>query len=186
MPKADSTNSTATPVAPTRRLFLSTAATLAAGGAALTVTIPPALSAPAGTSEASPALRDAVVSLRESHDRLEAAKACFAADDLKMAEWRDHNPEPVGRRAQKRYWRKWRETQDATVSESWAAQLKAEKDFLNCQAAVANVAPRDENDLVLKAAVAGIYDKTKMASGFDVAIISYSVAWDLFKMRGPA
>jgi hypothetical protein len=54
MPKADSTNSTATPVAPTRRLFLSTAATLAAGGAALTVTIPPALSAPAGTSEASP------------------------------------------------------------------------------------------------------------------------------------
>jgi hypothetical protein len=43
MAQVDSENSTATPVAPTRRLFLSTAATLAAGGAALGLAIPPAL-----------------------------------------------------------------------------------------------------------------------------------------------
>jgi hypothetical protein len=34
--------------------------------------------------------------------------------------------------------------------------------------------------------VAAVYDNTKMASGFDVAIISYSVAWDPLKLRGPA
>jgi hypothetical protein len=43
MTQADSENTTAMPVAPTRRRFLSTAATLAAGGAALGLAIPPAL-----------------------------------------------------------------------------------------------------------------------------------------------
>jgi hypothetical protein len=43
MTQADSENSTAMPVDPTRRRFLSTAATLAAGSAALGLEIPPAL-----------------------------------------------------------------------------------------------------------------------------------------------
>jgi hypothetical protein len=55
---------------------------------------------------------------RVSHDRLEAAKARFTADDQKMAEWMDNNPEPAGKRAKKRHWRKWRETHDATVNDS--------------------------------------------------------------------
>jgi hypothetical protein len=111
-----STPPTNTPTS--RRSFLSTAAALAAGSAALAVAVPPAFGASAGTSKASPALHDAVVALRESHDRLEAAKARFTADDQKMAEWMDNNPEPAGKRAKKRHWRKWRETHDATVNDS--------------------------------------------------------------------
>jgi hypothetical protein len=52
--------------------------------------------------------------------------------------------------------------------------------------AVAKVTPRDENDLVLKAALAGVYDKERGHHGLNVAVISYSVAFDLIKMRMPA
>jgi hypothetical protein len=45
MAQVDSENSTAMPVDPTRRRFLSTTATLAAGGAALGLAIPPAAAA---------------------------------------------------------------------------------------------------------------------------------------------
>jgi hypothetical protein len=75
--------------------------------------------------------------------------------------------------------------QDATVAESWAAQLEAEKNFHGAQLAVANVTPRDEDDLVLKAAAAFIYDKVK-AGYASTAVISYSVALDLLKSRMPA
>jgi len=145
---------------------------VAAGGTVLalaTITPGPSTAAPASpldASKASPALRDAVVALRESHERLRLAKARFTADDLKMAEWHELNPEPTNRRARKRWRRKWQDMQDATVGESWAAQLEAEKDF--------------------KAAVAAVYDKEKGAYGLNVAVISYSVAFDLFKMRMPA
>ena len=192
MAQADFNNSTTAPVDPTRRHFLSQAAGVAAGGTVLalaTITPGPSTAAPAtplDASKASPALRDAVVALRESHERLEAAKARFTADDLKMAEWHELNPEPTNRRARKRWRRKWQDMQDATAGESWAAQLEAEKDFHACQMAVAKVTPRDENDLVLKAAVAAVYDKEKGAYGLNVAVISYSVAFDLFKMRMPA
>jgi hypothetical protein len=73
-----------------------------------------------------------------------------------------------------------------TVDESWAAQLAAETDFHAAQIAVAEVAPRDEHDLALKAAAACIFDKVKGAYGTSVAVISYSVAMDLLKMRMPA
>jgi hypothetical protein len=39
---------------------------------------------------------------------------------------------------------------------------------------------------MLKAAVAFVYDKVKGAYGLNVAVISYSVAFDLFQMRMPA
>jgi hypothetical protein len=128
-----------------------------------------------------------VIALRESHERLEAAKAKFTADDMKMFEWSELHLEPnaKNRRAQKKSWRRWRDMQDATVGESWAAQHEAEKEFNACQMAVAKVKPRDENDLVLKAAVASVYDKVKGAHGLNVAVISYSVAFDFFQMRRP-
>jgi hypothetical protein len=37
-----------------------------------------------------------------------------------------------------------------------------------------------------KAAVAATYDKERGIYGLAVGIISYSVAWDLFKLRMPA
>jgi hypothetical protein len=191
MAQATFNNSISAHAAPSRRHFLSQAAGVAAGGTVLalaTIAPGPSTAAPAsllGVSEASPALRDAVVALRESHERLEAAKARFTADDLKMFEWRELNPEPTNRRAQKRWRRKWRDTQDATAGESWAAQIEAEKDFNAHQMAVAQFTPRDENDLMLKAAVGVVYDKEKGAYGLNVAVISYSVAFDLIKMRMP-
>jgi hypothetical protein len=175
----------------TRRHFLSGAAGVAAGGTALALaTIPPApaAAAPASAldpSKASPALRTAVKALGESHDRLEAAKARFIADDAKLANWDSSHPKPSSKRGLKRWSRKWRENRDAVESESWAAQLAAEKDFQAAQLAVANVTPRDEDDLVLKAAAAFVYDRVKCGYG-SIAVISYSVALDLFKQRMPA
>jgi hypothetical protein len=184
-----STPPTNTPVDTTRRHFL-----LAVGGgtaAMLAATIPePATTAPAAAmsagpldaSKASPALRAAVRALDEANDRLTAAKARFDQADKNMAAWTEDNPEPAGKRAYKRWARRWRERQDAIVGESWDAQLEAERDFRTCQMAVAKVKPRDEEDLMCKAAVAAVYDKVKHASYGDVAVISYSVAWDLIKL----
>jgi len=83
-------------------------------------------------------------------------------------------------------WRKWREIKDATEGESWDAQMEAEREFRACQMAVAKVTPRDQKDLMLKAALAVVYDKVKHASSGDVAIISYSVALELINLRMPA
>ena len=82
-------------------------------------------------AKAGPELRTAVAALNESFDRLAAANAKFTADDLKMAEWSELHPEPnpKNKRAQKKYWRRWRDAREVTVDESWAAQMEAEKDF---------------------------------------------------------
>jgi hypothetical protein len=176
----------------TRRGFLSSAAGLAAGGTALalaTVTPLPAAAAPKALdgSKASPALRAAVRALDEVNDRLTAAKAKFDEADMKMAAWTEANPEPEGKRPLKRWSRRWREVHDATLGDTWDAQLALEKEYWTCQVAVANVTPRDEDDLMLKAAAACIYDKVQHAScGRDVAVISYSVAMDLLKQHMPA
>jgi hypothetical protein len=175
----------------TRRHFLSGAAGAAAGGTALALaTIAPATASaapasPLDPSKASPALRAAVQALDEANDRLTAAKARFIADDAKLADWDTGHPKPSSKRGLKRWYRKWRENRDAMVSESWAAQLAAEEDFKAAQLVVANVMPRDEDDLVLKAAAAFVYDRVKCGYG-SVAVISYSVALDLFKQRMPA
>jgi hypothetical protein len=66
-------------------------------------------------SKASPALRTAIAALNESFDRLEAARAVFTADDLRMAGWGEMHPEPKNRRA----------------------QIEAESDFRKTQVAVA-------------------------------------------------
>jgi hypothetical protein len=175
----------ARPMFPDRRGFLS----LVGASAAAAVIPQPALAdsrKPLDAAKASPALRAAVRALDDSNDRLTAAKARFEADDLKMVEWRELNPKPTNGRALKRWWRKWRDHHDATVCDSWDAQLEAERDFRTCQMAVAKVEPRDEDDLMLKAAAAAIYDKVKFASYGSSALISYSVVWDLLKQRMPA
>jgi hypothetical protein len=176
----------------TQRSFLSNAAGFAAGGTALalaTVTPMPAAAAPKGVPDgslASPALRAAVRALADANDRLALAKVQFEEADRKMEAWTEANPEPDGKRQLKRWCRRWREVKDATLGDSWDAQLEAEKDFRTCQMAVAKVTPRDEDDLMLKAAAAAIYDKVKHASYGDVAIISYSVVLNLFELRLPA
>jgi hypothetical protein len=190
--QANSNNSTTESAISTRRRFLSQAAGVAAGGTVLALaTIPPVARAAAPRealdgSKASPELRSAARALDEANDRLTAAKARFDEADRKMAAWTEANPEPEGKRPLKRWSRRWREVHDATLGDSWDAQLEAERDFRTCQMAVAKVTPRDEKDLMLKAALAAVYDKVKHASYGDVAIISYSVVMDLFALRMPA
>jgi hypothetical protein len=120
--------------------------------------------------------------LDEAHERLKAAKTRFVADDLKVAEWRDNNPEPLNGRARKRWVRKWREYQDATEGESWKAQLEAEENFRDAQMVVAKIDARDMDELTLKACLSGIYDKVQLACGSN-AVIGYSVALNLFSLQ---
>jgi hypothetical protein len=179
MSQADSINTTS------RRGFLARGAATVAGGAAMMAA--PAIANPTlDSTKASPALREAVVSLREADENLKAAKARFIADDAKVWEWADNNPEPLKGRAHKRWVRKWNEYRDATTTESWDAQLEAENTYREAQMAVARVKPRDADELALKAAVAGVYDKVQTSSYGTVGIISYSLAWDLFRLRMPS
>jgi len=94
MAQANSNNNITALVVPSRRLFLSQAAGLAAGGTVLAMAIKPAPAAAAmptdlalSAAKASPALRTAITTLNESSDRLKAAKVVFEADDLRMVEW---------------------------------------------------------------------------------------------------
>jgi hypothetical protein len=188
MSQADSKNITFAPVS-TRRRFLTHAASGVATASVLALAsagpLTAAKTAPARTeldaAKASPALGTAIAALNESFDRLEAARAVFTADDLRMAEWSEMHPEPKNRRALKKHWRKWREMQAATTSVSWKAQIEAETDFQKAQVAVANVAPRDHHDIMVKAATSLVYDRTEMVGHGMVAIIGYSVASDLLK-----
>jgi len=83
MAQVNSENSTSMPVDQTRRRFLSQAAGVAAGSAALAMaTIPPALATVASASpldptNASPELRAAARALDEARECLKAAKSRF-------------------------------------------------------------------------------------------------------------
>src|SRR5258707_6060786 len=112
MTQADSVLSTPptnTPVDPTRRRFLSTAASAATGGAVLalaTVQPAPATTAPAiplDAANASPGLRAATIALDEAHGRLKEARAAFDAADKLPEEWRRLNRKPTDRRAVKKW-----------------------------------------------------------------------------------
>jgi hypothetical protein len=140
MAQANSNHITVLPVDPTRRRFLLQAAGVTAGGSALALAIiPPAVAAPAGSldaSKVSAALRAAAQALDEAHERLKAAKARFVADDAALSDWTAAHPEPISKRALKKWYRKRRENRDAIVGKSWAAQLRAEDEFRTAQVAV--------------------------------------------------
>ena len=189
MARANENHTTVLPVDPTRRGFLLQTAGVTAGGSALAMAIiPPALAAPATSldaSSASPALRAAAQALDEAHERLKAAKARFIEADAKVAEWSANNPEPLNRRARKKWLRKWYAIHNsAEVQDSWAAQLEAEKEFRTAQVAVADIKPRDMNELTLKACLSGVYDRVEASRS--IAVIGYSVALDLVRLTIPA
>jgi hypothetical protein len=187
MAQVNSENSTSMPVVSTRRRFLSQTAGVAAGGAVLALAaIPPApaLAAPAVTldpANASPALRVATIALGAAHDRLEAAKARFDADDRKVAAWAEGNPKPSGKRAVKRWARRWNEYRDAVEGESWAQQCDAEEHFRGALMAVAMIDSRDMGELALKACLSSVYDGVRL-SWSSGAPIGFSVAIDLLAL----
>lgn len=167
---------------PSRRGFLA----LVGGSAAAvaTVSTQPSMAALAGlpdVSKASPAMKDAVIALRESHEALEAAQAAFAAADDKVTQWEAENPQPTSKRGKKRYWRKWSDYRNEVCDTAWHAQLDAEDDFKKAQGRVAKLQPANRDELYLMAAVAAIYDAAKLASGND-AIISYGFVLSYFRL----
>jgi hypothetical protein len=191
MARADSNNST---IDPSRRRFVTIAAAASAVSAtALAAAAMPvqqacaAFAAPEKTLDAtkgSPKLRAAVVDLRESHERLEAAKARFVADEAMVPDWDKVHPAPPNgsKRARKRWARKWRENRDAACREAWDEQLDAERHFREMQLALARVEPRDMADLELKAAAAFVFDKEGTCYG-QTAIVSYGAVLDFLRMR---
>jgi hypothetical protein len=184
MARTDSTNITSADTS--RRRFLaiiSTASAVGASSLALAAMPLPAPTLQCSTGKASPALREALIELDAAHTALEAAKARFLADDLKMVEWDKANPEPQGKRAKRRHVRKWNEVREATVRESWDAQLAAEDRFQYARVAVANAIPRDHHDLIVKAAASVAYDDVHTAGYLRNGLIAQSVTADFFKQN---
>jgi hypothetical protein len=157
----------------TRRLFLSSAAGLAAGGTALALAIPSASSASAAaqvlaqpdTAKASPELREAVSKLMDAHDELVVARARVVEADTKMDAWHDENPQPDGKRPYKRWARRSNDAWEEIMGGSLDAQREAEKLFRKARLAVAEIRPADMNDLALMAAAAGTYDEEFLTVG---------------------
>lgn len=174
----------------TRRNFLARAASVAAGCAVLTVAAvapAPAIAAPRPTpdgSKASPALKAAVQALDESHEALKVAKAAADADDRKVEAWQAANPTPTSKRGIKRWNRKLSAYQYEVTQDSWEAMIVAEGRFRAAQYNVAKIHPADVNELLLMAAVAGVYDKVRLTNG-TVAMISYQVALSCFAAWSP-
>ena len=170
----------------TRRLFLSSAAGLAAGGTALALAIPSASSASAAaqvlaqpdTANANLELREAVSKLMDAHDELVVARARVVEADTKMDAWHDENPQPDGKRPYKRWARRSNDAWEEIMGGSLDAQREAEKLFRKARLAVAEIRPADMNDLALMAAAAGTYDEEFLTVG-QSEMISYGVALGL-------
>jgi hypothetical protein len=144
----------------------------------------PTLVTPDAT-KARPVLREAVKKLADIHDELVAAKAWFDEADMKMAIWDNDNPQPIGKRAYKRWARRFHDAREEIVGESWDAQLDAERRFKDAQYAVAKIRPADMNELDLMATAAAIYDKEYLTVG-QQAMISYGVSLGLFGLMPKA
>lgn len=170
----------------TRRQFSKWLAASAGCGAAAALPATAAPVGPLGSSDARPELRDAARALDQAHERLKVAKTRFNADDLKLSDWRENNPEPLSKRGRKRWARRWREYQDATEGQSWRSQLEAERDFRAAQEAVAEIRPRDMRELALKACLSSVYDPVPLAGHLSgAAVIGFSVALDLACLMNP-
>jgi hypothetical protein len=83
-----------------------------------------------------------------------------------------------------RWARKWHDYRDATVFESWDAQIEAEEHFRAAQMAVAKIDARDMSEIALKASLSCVYDKVRLAGG-QSAVIGYSVALNLVSLANP-
>lgn len=113
-----------------------------------------------------------------------AAKARFTDADRKAWAWKDDHPEQTGKRARKRWARKFCDYREATHMDEWHAQLDAEKDFKQKQYAVAEYRPTDLNELGLMAAAAAVYDKTHLTYG-QTGVISFGVVPAYFRLCVP-
>jgi hypothetical protein len=140
MAQVDSKNTIAAPVDQTRRRFLSRRGRWERRSSA-------AAAAPVAMldgAKASPALSAAARALDDAGETWKIAKAAFDAEDLKAVEWREANPEPKNRRAQKKYWARWHKHHDRSgIHAKWEARLEAEKAFSAALVAVGRLAPRD-------------------------------------------
>jgi hypothetical protein len=176
------------PVNPTRRRFLTQAAGVAAGGAALAVaTVSPALAKATPASlqaiiDGFPALKDAALALDDANDVLIAARAAERAIDDKLERWAEGHPMPQKRRAYRR-WVGWchKVRAESGIVPARKAVIAALQVYQAAQIAVAKVKPRDLNELALKATISVAFEDGKTRHPI---IIGRSLAWDACRLAG--
>jgi hypothetical protein len=163
------TNTSAFPVDPTRRRFLTVAAvgsmvsagTLAA--AALTPNdVPQAVTTPSGTSP-SLELRAAMRRLAKAHDALISAKATAEEAEAMWMDWEAQNPQPASKRGTRKWIRRGSVYHANVTAPSWQTLMEAETAFAEAQTAVANVPIAGVADVQAMAACSIIYDHVELA-----------------------
>ncbi|MCK1682161.1 hypothetical protein IVA87_22765 [Bradyrhizobium sp. 147] len=209
MAQVDSENSTAMPVVSTRRHFLSQAAAVAAGSAALGAALPLSGSAagagqaPEGVAPllrrpmlamdgltASDELRSAFRELEDAHKTLKTAWVEYRRVVDLLREWEREHPFSGG--GSNRAFRKWERRYRKYLDEmNWGPVGKvyheARRDFEEAKIAAARVKVRDIDELALKACGVYVYEDVREGEhlrGIPPAI-AISVAVDLARMSLP-
>jgi hypothetical protein len=178
------TNTSALPVDPTRRRFLTVAAvgsmvgagTLAA--AALTPSVVPKAVASVGSS---PALRVAIVRLAKAHEALIGAQAINEEAEAIFEDWWAQNPKPSSKRAIRKWIKMTGAYHDLVAAPSWQAMITAETAFAEAQEAVANVPITGAGDVQALAASSVIYNEVEL-NRHNRAPIARVVAQEYFRL----
>ncbi|MCK1402765.1 hypothetical protein IVB45_22990 [Bradyrhizobium sp. 4] len=145
--------------------------------------------APIGAEDASSELRLAVLRLCETHDEMKRTSEALGEAAARRKEWMKKHPAPAGRAYRK--WERW----DERVSERLGVYVRyheyddAKRAFNLARVAVANIEARDQRELVLKCAVAAIYEDGKQEylrrAMEGCQVISVSATWDTARLLDP-
>ena len=161
------TNTSALPVDPTRRRFLTVAAVGSMAGAGTLAAaaftpndVPQAVTAPSGSS--SPALRAAVHRLTEAHRTLIGARAAEEEAYAMFEDWLAQNPEPKSKRGGRRWIKRMGAYEREVMAAEFQALIAAEQVFSEAQETVAAIPIAGPADLHAMAACSAIYDEVEL------------------------
>lgn len=109
-------------------------------------------------------MREAINALTEAHDELKAVDEIHHAAWEEFQDWCKKHPAPGHTAARAlRKWMRWEAKIYAQLAmeEKYDEHRKAQNSFNRARAAVANIKPRDQRELTLKACAASIYEDGK-------------------------
>lgn len=178
------TNTSALPVDPTRRRFLTVAAVgsmVGAGSlaaAALTPNdVPQAVTMPAPSLE----LRAAIGRLARAHTALVVAQAAEEEAAAMFDDWLVQHPEPKSKRGKRRWIKQMGAFEREFMSAEFQALIAAEQAFAAAQTAVAAIPLAGAADLQAMAACAAVYDEVEL-NRHNRAPIARVVAQEYFRL----
>ena len=178
------TNTSALPVDPTRRRFLTVAAVgsmVSAGTLAAAAFTPNDVPQAVTVASVSPALRAAIDRLAEVHTELEAAsEAENAANDLFLV-WVHSHPQPKSKKGKRRWIKQMGAYEREVLSADWQALIAAEQAFAAAQTAVAAIPISSPADLHAMAVCSAIYDEVEL-NRHNRAPIARVVAQEYFRL----